>query len=35
MPLKQRLGTIPSKGSLIMGGEDNFEPEMTEQKPVE
>ncbi len=35
MPLKQRLGIIPSKSQLITGSADNVEPEMVEQKTVE
>lgn len=35
IPLKKRLGVIPSSNGLVTGGEDNTEPEITEQKLFE
>jgi hypothetical protein len=35
IPLKKRLGTIPSSSGLVTGGEDNTEPEIVEQKLIE
>ncbi len=34
IPLKKRLGVIPSSSGLVIGGEDNTEPEVTEQKLI-
>lgn len=35
IPLKKRLGIIPSSSGLVTGGEDNTEPEIVEQKLLE
>ncbi len=35
IPLKKRLGVIPSSSGLVTGGEDNTEPEIVEQKLLE
>jgi soluble lytic murein transglycosylase len=34
IPLKKRLGVIPSSSGLVTSGEDNTEPEVTEQKLI-
>jgi soluble lytic murein transglycosylase len=35
IPLKKRLGVIPSIGGLVTGGDDNAEPEVIELAPIE
>jgi soluble lytic murein transglycosylase len=35
IPLKKRLGIVPSNSGLVTGGEDNTEPEIVEQKLLE
>jgi hypothetical protein len=35
IPLKKRLGVIPSIGGLVTGGDDNAEPEVVELAPIE
>jgi soluble lytic murein transglycosylase len=34
IPLKKRLGVIPSSGGLVAGGDDNAEPEVIELAPI-
>jgi soluble lytic murein transglycosylase len=35
IPLKKRLGVIPSSSGHVTSAENNIEPEVTEQKPIE